>query len=62
MLPVERLTDVFSYVMTSDLEIAAAQDNLKMAQHEKAKDEAFENNVPEPDPPELLSEARKAEL
>lgn len=53
VMPVERLTDVFSYVMTSELEIGLAQDRRKMAEHEKA---------PEGDPPAVLSEDRKAEL
>lgn len=62
VLPVERLTDVFSFVMTSDLEIALAQDRLKEAQHETAKNDALAKGDAEPDPPVLLSEQRKAEL
>jgi len=62
LVPVEKLTDVFTYTMTSDLDIALALEKNKLAAHEKAKDDAFEVGQQEPDAPELLSEEAKQKL
>lgn len=40
VLAVERLTDVFTYVMASDLDMAMAKDQAKIAEYQKAKDAA----------------------
>lgn len=62
LIPVQKLTDMFTFSMTSELQFAETQDRIKQANHEKAVTEAEKNNMPEPDAPQLLSEATKAQL